>query len=641
MSIKLDLSRFRYHSSDNDTTTLVHHKDGHTITLARKALSKGSREQLEAMSKFDSDNKEQAKQEMPKQQKLAEGGTVNKYADGEQVLAPQAMPEAQRDPVKDMLTPRTPVASDFPTQEEIQKSKEAQYQEEVNKLKMAGYTGRENGYSGQDPMQVEKVALDNIQAQKDEKEAKMLQVAATEKAKEVERSQLDEQRKTLGLQPVSETAPPQELQAPVASLPTPESQQTPIAQPATNQSQMMPASQDAASFMQAGYKNELTGITGEAAAKGVLGEKQADVLSKQIDAQNIAKQKYDQEYSTLEAERKNLMQDIKDGHVDPNKFWTGDPKTGEGGHSKVATAIGMIIAGFNPAGTPNAAIEFLNKQMERNLDSQAKNLQTKNNLLAENLRQFGNLKDATAMTRIMQSDIVQNQLLAEAAKATNPLAKAAALKAAGQLQMQSAPLFQNFAMRRAMMGLANDQASSGDPSNTAAAEQMIAYARVTNPEVAKEMESRLIPNVGMAKIPVPQDVRQQIVDRSNFDRAASNYINWVKKHAGTLSPGERAAGATLAAELQGMYRQSIKGGVFKEGEQDFIEKIIPSDPAQFLPNIRTTPKIEALLHSNRMQLNGLKSGYGIPQTKDESPQIKIVNGVKYMRGPNGKAIPIK
>lgn len=392
---------------------------------------------------------------------------------------------------------------------------------------------------------------------------------------------------------------------------------------------------DPESMLQSGYNKQMAGIQQAGAAQGALGQEQAGLLEKQALAQTTAKAHYDETYNKLDQERQALIQDVQDGHIDPNKYWEGDSKTGEGGHSKIMAGIGMILAGFNPTNNPNAAIKFIQYQMDQNIAAQQKNLESKQSLLSHNLQQFHNLKDATEMTRIMQNDIVAHQLQAAAAKAQTPMAKAAALQAAGQLQTQSAPMFQQFAMRRAMVNLAN---SSGGQQSPEAVNQMISYMRMTNPEQAKEMESRFVPGVGLASVPIPQEARTEMIGKQNFDQMAQHYVQWAKQNAGSLNPAKINEGATMAAELQGAYRMAIKGGTFKEGEQEFIEKLIPSDPAQFAASIRTLPKLQALVSSNQAQLNQLKKGYGLPgqQTQQSNePEIKTMGGVKYMKAPGG------
>ena len=53
--IKLDLSKMKHVKSDDKTTTLQH-KEGHTITLAHKALSPEGKKQLQALADIAKNN---------------------------------------------------------------------------------------------------------------------------------------------------------------------------------------------------------------------------------------------------------------------------------------------------------------------------------------------------------------------------------------------------------------------------------------------------------------------------------------------------------------------------------------------------------------------------------------------------------
>jgi hypothetical protein len=57
--------------------------------------------------------------------------------------------------------------------------------------------------------------------------------------------------------------------------------------------------------------------------------------------------------------------------------------------------------------------------------------------------------------------------------------------------------------------------------------------------------------------------------------------------------------------------------------------------------MRTTPKIKELIRNNQQGLQTVMQGVGLSAPQSAEPQYKIVNGVKYMRGPDGRAIPVK
>lgn len=669
-SIGLDLSKFKHVKSDDKSTTLKHY-EGHEITLAHRALSKAHQEALKAMA-----DKAQAKAEEA-------GESVQKYAEGgktsiiDNFKSAFDKPKNGKNPSemstdnfkKGMEAPEPRAKDPGPITNQFGSSKYAeggdvapveekpldfsglpdvsteginqtlkaidQYPaERMENFKKAGYDDPFSQQQLLDKLDQEKAATTQAAAERSAVAAKGAQDQFNTLAKLAQQKQAHgiplspaEQDAIAPRQPAS-VMPSAEMK-PEAAVQNAAAQAGPVQQPQANPN-------DPESMLQSGYNKQMAGINQAATAQGALGNAQAALLEKQAVDQATAKAHYDETYKTLDSERQALMQDVQEGHIDPNKYWEGDPKTGEGGHSRIMAGIGMILAGFNPTTRPNAAIEYINKQMDMNLLAQQKNLDSKQNLLSHNLQQFRNLKDATEMTRIMQNDIVAHQLQAAAAKAQTPMAKAAALQAAGQLQAQSAPLFQQFAMRRAMVNLANSPSGQQSPE---AVGQMISYMRMTNPEMAKEMESRFVPGVGLASVPVPQEARTEMIGKQNFDQMAKHYIQWVKQNANSLNPAKINEGATLAAELQGAYRMSTKGGTYKEGEQEFIEKLIPSDPAQFAASIRTLPKVEALVGSNQAQLDQLRKGYGLPgqqqQVQPTEPQIKTMGGVKYMQVPGG------
>jgi hypothetical protein len=198
-----------------------------------------------------------------------------------------------------------------------------------------------------------------------------------------------------------------------------------------------------------GLKEQKAGIFGEAAAAKQLGQAQAELLKNQVEQQRQAKQDYEDHFNLLNEERKSFVHDLQNQHIDPNHYWQNKSTGG-----KIATAIGLILGGLGggmQGNGGNAALDFLNHNINRDIESQKANLDKSNSLLRANMQQFGNLKDATDMTRAMQMDLVSNQLKQAAAQAADPMAKAKALQAAGALDAQSAPIIAQMAMRKSLL----------------------------------------------------------------------------------------------------------------------------------------------------------------------------------------------
>jgi len=387
---------------------------------------------------------------------------------------------------------------------------------------------------------------------------------------------------------------------------------------------------------QAGFESGFRGIEAQQQAQSQLGQAQAKDYADQVQARQMMAAQYQTELQSLNQERQNHIHDIQNGYIDPDKYWDK--------HSKIAAGLGMILAGFNPTSRPNAAVDFLKNQMEMNLESQKANLGAKENLLGFNLRQFQNLRDAQDMTRIMQADILQNKLGMEAAKATTPMAKAAALQAKSQLEQTYAPIFQQFAIRRAITNLSSGM-NNMDPNVMA---HTLSYIEQVNPEQGKMLRERFVPGIGLAQRPISNDVMSQFNAHKNLDTALQDLRSWSSQHSGSLSPSQINIGMAKAMNVQNLYRDAINGGVFKKGEQEFIDQIIDSKPTKFFNSIRVLPKLNEAVDANQRGLNTLKQSYGLPvqqQGQSQEPVVgrdgrkyvpQIINGKSYMVPIQGK-----
>ncbi|CAM6004769.1 unnamed protein product [Sphagnum balticum] len=461
-----------------------------------------------------------------------------------------------------------------------------------------------------------------------------------------QRQQQDDQiRMEAGLPPLS----PKQNDLPPPDMPKNETQpqDNSMAQtPGSREPQDDMGMNDYTDTLKGGLDQSLAGLNAGANAQAQLGKQEQATLQRNQIAQQSVLDDYKKHFDQLEAERQAHISDIQNGYIDPNQYWKGtyNPQTGEmeGGHSKIAAAIGIILAGFNPTSRPNAAIEMMNHLMEQNIQAQQANLNAKGNLLAANLHQFGNLKDAADATRLMQSDLLANQLQQAAAQAKGPVAKAAAMQAAGQLKMQYAPLAQQFAMRRAMMGIT--QQPSGDPDmDVAKASHIAGYMRAMgNIEGAKDIESHIVPGVGVSKDQaVPQEVRQQLIGYQKLQSAANDLQNFVKTHT-TLNPysADYAVGAQKAQALQSYVREGFLGTAYKIGEQPLLDQFVNSNPAGAMKLLQTEPKLNELLRANEAQMNLIKQNYGLPVKHSvQQPSDQHKAAAQWLKDPKNKSDP--
>jgi len=197
-----------------------------------------------------------------------------------------------------------------------------------------------------------------------------------------------------------------------------------------------------------GVNQEMAGLQGLAAAEAATAQAQQKVLEQQAVNQQQTLMDFKTKAAALDKEINDWKKDLASQRINPNRY-LGDMTTMQ----RVGTTIGLILGGIGGGLTRqgNPALEYLNKQIDRDIDAQKANLEQKNNLLAANFKQFGNMRDAADMTRVMLAASAQTELQLAAAKSGDEAAKARALQAVGQLNQKYAPVLSQIAMRQSLL----------------------------------------------------------------------------------------------------------------------------------------------------------------------------------------------
>lgn len=198
-----------------------------------------------------------------------------------------------------------------------------------------------------------------------------------------------------------------------------------------------------------GLGEQEAGIRQQAQGEAQLGHLQSQALEQQMQTERELSSSFQSHYHELQSERDAFVHDLQNQHIDANHY-LGSMDTG----GKIATALGLIMGGLGSGltGQPSAALTFLNNQIDRDINAQRANLGKSETLLNANMRQFGNMRDATEMTRVMMLDVAKNQLAQAAAKTTDKMAQARARQEIGHLEQQAAPIMSQIAMRKSILG---------------------------------------------------------------------------------------------------------------------------------------------------------------------------------------------
>lgn len=283
-----------------------------------------------------------------------------------------------------------------------------------------------------------------------------------------------------------------------------------------------------------GMNEEIAGIRNEAKATGQQGmdmqaaaqEQQAKVQQMQADFQAKVQANTEQ--------RMAVIHDLQNGHIDPNHYVSSMSDS-----AKTSTAIGLLLSGIGSgmSGQENAAMKFLDKQIDRDIEGQKADMNNKHNILTALNQEYGNIKDASTMARIMQGDMYAAKIQETAAKSMDPMAKARAQQAIGQIHAKNDALSQQLALRQTV--------EQGAKNGTIPPEQSVQYL------VPKEHQKEVFAEIGRAQNAAKNE--QNIMGA--FDRAAQENTV-MKTGAGMLrTPASvleaRAFGAPLTHDLEG------------------------------------------------------------------------------------------
>lgn len=322
---------------------------------------------------------------------------------------------------------------------------------------------------------------------------------------------------TEGLMPVIQH-PQTEPMAASSQQPLPEENVPPTAQ--LNQTQPNPGAQNP---IQAQAQSQLAmeGMGMQAGMQGIQQQQQAgeqaaraekDVNRQSVIAQQQQAQDYQTHLADLNKEHYNFQQDLMNGHINPTRYMD-NMSTGK----RILTGIGLILGGMGGGmtGQGNPAVDFLQHNIDRDIEAQKAELGKKENLLSANLRQYGNINTAADVTRLQTANIMAAKLAEGMAQAKSTQAKATAASATSELLSRYANVLPQAAARQAMFG--------AQGANSPAPEQV---ADLVVPEKQKEKVSESL-----------GQIRQLEALRNDLHGANDKLQGMVGR--GVLSPNQR------------------------------------------------------------------------------------------------------
>lgn len=635
--MKFNLNKFKKISSDEHSTTLEH-PAGHSIKIAHAPLTSQMRKELHSLPMADG-----GKIKDPTQEHLLPGDKIPNQVEKEVVAKDKSRLKMANggDPIEtanaSQLNPTEPTSS--PAQEPLpaptpQQAPEvsqdqAQMRDIYNGIvsnSMHGQApafnrdpttgakleGKIFGADGTLPENFDAAAWEQAKIAKDQMQtqaSKESQLAATKTTAE------NTARSEAGL-PTKPVLPDQQPSQQPAATPAPSAMPT-AKQPPSEADPYGILAQ--AKMFQKGEAETKAGLQQQYTADKIRAQAELDTLTEAQTKQKEQQDHYQSRLSALNNERASFIKDINDNHINPEHYMS-SMGTGQ----RIQTAIGLILGGMG-AGithTANPALEFLNKQIDNDIQAQKMELGKKENLLSANLKQFGNERDATEMSRLQLADSVSNSMKMAAAKTTEPMAKARLLQAAGAWDVEHAPMAGQLAMRQTVLG---GMQGGKDPSAMVQILVPPAHQKEAFTEIKRAQDTR---RMGESILKDFEDAaKENTILKTGFGKLRTPASVYALHQS--MQP--------TFADLEGTVRQAAMDNTFTNITP------MPGDSEHTIQQKRKA--LQEYLSSKKSAPTA--KGFGIDLDKFETtrpaegaPEIKTMGGVKYQKTQGGwKRVP--
>lgn len=243
--------------------------------------------------------------------------------------------------------------------------------------------------------------------------------------------------------------PPTAQGTPAPQLPQAPQPQAPIQRPslATAPISNIPRAAGGPDQMLLGQKEQELALQQQAHIQEQMAQEQAPIIAERnrqlADIQQRAWQRFNEE----DQAGKQLMQDIANTKIDPTRVY-GSMDTPQKVGTMIASALGGWAAGVTGFKMDNPVMKQMDLIVQRDIDAQKANLQTKESLVKLHLQRGNSLLEAEQLAKADLNDSIAGQMALVANKWGGPQAKAAAQQAIGELAQKSTMLRQQVANLR-------------------------------------------------------------------------------------------------------------------------------------------------------------------------------------------------
>jgi len=274
-----------------------------------------------------------------------------------------------------------------------------------------------------------------------------------------------------------------------------------------------------------GLEQQVQGIQAAAEAQSWLGEKEGNLIGETLakPAMNVTQN------DIIQANQKKLgklEQAYNDKVIDPNSYFAHQSTP-----SKILSAVGMLLSGAGSAttGQPNYAMEAINRAVEADIDAQKNDQSKRLNLWKMNQEALGSNLAANLATQNQMYTGLKYRIDQAASQFKGPFAQSQALQAKGQIQ-------QAIDRNNALLGLHATLTGQAEPGTEAQFVAAKNAASVISPDMAKEIEPKYIPGIGIAKVPAKPEDLETFASLSGLDQQLDRAKAFAAVNGAVLDP---------------------------------------------------------------------------------------------------------
>ncbi len=394
---------------------------------------------------------------------------------------------------------------------------------------------------------------------------------------------------------------------------------------------------------------EKAAIKAKAQAEAGLADRLA--LTEQINAKQLAAAQIDwnQRQIAMNEDINNALKDVKNNYIDPRHYQENMSTTG-----KVTNAIGLLLGSFaGRIGQQNPAQAWLSSQIDRDINAQKANQESRINVYNGYLNQYKNAAVAENMARATQMGIYASKIREQAAKSASPIAIQNGNIAASELEMKAFPLVQNAHLLQQAETF-NGSNGAKPIGSEAQYKVLLNAAQRINPDVYKDAQEKYIPGIGVTSHPADQKDRERLANlnelkpliqqaQNDYGDLSSWYGKWFGKDKATLEADQNALQVSLN-KLTGLNRLNdreyqnygaqvgnLTGMQFTGATQETLDKLMSQaqkDIDSHMISMGVTPFGQAAGALQQQQQN------------QNQHNVQMKGGVKYIRQGN-YMVPVK